>query len=68
LKKSKKKPKIKKMDEKALFQRLDRIIFLMEETGKQPSIFVRILNWAALIITTLGAITVIDVFKNWFGG
>jgi len=56
------------MDEQALFQRLDKIIFLMEETAKQPSVFVKILNLAALIISVLGAITIIDVFRNWLGG
>ena len=56
------------VDEKALFQRLDRIIFLMEKAAKQPSALVRILNMAALIISILGVITIVDAFRNWFGG
>jgi len=56
------------VDEKALFQRLDRIIFLLEEAGKKPSVFVRVLNMAALFVSVLGAITIIDAFRNWFGG
>jgi hypothetical protein len=56
------------VDEKALFQRLDKIIYLMEEAGKQPPIVVRVLNLAATIVGILGAIAVMDVFRNWFGG
>jgi hypothetical protein len=56
------------VDEKALFQRLDEIIYLMRESQKQPSIFIRILNMAALIVTLLSIIALIDIFRNWFGG
>jgi len=56
------------VDEKALFQRLDKIISLLEDASKQPSVFVRVLNMAALVISILGAITIIDAFRNWFGG
>ena len=56
------------MDEKALFQRLDRIIFLLEEAGKQPSVFVRVLNLVATIVGILGMIAIIDIIRNWFGG
>jgi len=56
------------MDEKALFQRLDRIISLMEESARQPSILVRVLNLAALVATVLSALAVADIIRNWFGG
>ena len=56
------------MDEKGLFQRIDRIIFLMEESSKQPSILVRVLNLAALVATVLSVVAVADIIRNWFGG
>ena len=54
--------------ERGLFERLDRIIFLMEEAARQPTAFVKILNWAAMIAGILGTIAIIDVLRSWFGG
>jgi len=59
---------VDKTTEKALFERLDRMIFLMEEAAKQPTVFVKILNLAAMIAGILGAITIIDVLRSWIGG
>ena len=63
------------MDEKELFQRLDGIVFrldrmisLMEESAKRPSVLARILNLIALGATILGILTVVDTIRNWFGG
>jgi len=56
---------VDKTTEKALFERLDRMIFLMEEAAKQPTVFVKILNLAAMIAGILGAITIIDVLRSW---
>ncbi|MDR1837183.1 MAG: hypothetical protein LBQ89_05940 [Treponema sp.] len=36
------------MDEKALFERLDKIIFLLGDAVKQPSLLVRVINGAAM--------------------
>jgi hypothetical protein len=56
------------MDEKALFERLDRIIMLLEITAKQPSLFKRISDGAATGVGIISIISIIDVIKTWLGG
>jgi hypothetical protein len=56
------------MNEKVLFERLDRIIVLLEDAGKQPSLFVRILNGVATGVGILGALSAVDIIKDWLGG
>jgi hypothetical protein len=56
------------MDEKALFERLDRIIVLLEDAAKKPTIMMRISNGIATGVGIMGIISIIDVIKNWLGG
>jgi hypothetical protein len=56
------------MNEKALFERLDRIIVLLEDAGKQPSLFVRVLNGVATGAGILGVFSAVDIIKSWLGG
>jgi len=58
----------KKVDEKALFQRLDRIIVLLEILSKPPSMPKRIASGLATGIGIMGIISVIDIIKAWLGG
>ena len=55
-------------DEKVLFERLDKIISLLEIAGKQPSLFIRILNGLATGAGILGILSVVDLIKTWLGG
>jgi len=56
------------MDNSLLFEKLDRIISLLEVVGKQPSLLVRILNGAATGAGIIGIISAVDVVKSWLGG
>jgi len=56
------------MNEKALFERLDRIIALLEIFGKPTSLFVRIINGAATGVTILGILSAFDLIRTWLGG
>jgi hypothetical protein len=56
------------MNEKALFERLDRIIVLLDKAAKQPSLFKRITDGAATGVGILGILSVIDIIKSWLGG
>ena len=56
------------MDSKALFERLDKIIFLLETVAKQPSLLARITNGAAIGAGILGILSAVDVIKSWLGG
>ena len=56
------------MDEKALFDRLDKMTSLLEEIAKPPSLTTKIVNGIATGAGILGIITIIDVIRNWFGG
>ena len=56
------------VDKSLLFEKLDRIISLLEIAGKQPSLLVRILNGAAMGAGIIGIISAIDVVKSWLGG
>ena len=56
------------MDEKALWERLDKIISLLEDAGKQPSLLVRVLNGVATGAGILGILSVVDIIRTWLGG
>ena len=56
------------MDEKGLFNRLDKIVFLLEEAAKPPSLTSRVVNGIATGAGILGIIGIVDVIRNWFGG
>jgi len=58
----------KNIDEKALFQRLDRIIVLLEALSRKPSILARITSGLATGVGIMGIISVIDIIKTWLGG
>ena len=56
------------MDEKALFDRLDRIIELLEKTGKGPSLGKRIADGSATGVGILGILSAIEIVRSWLGG
>jgi len=56
------------MDDKALFERLDRIILLLETAAKQPSLLARLFNGIAMGAGILGILSAVDVIKSWLGG
>jgi hypothetical protein len=56
------------MDDKALFERLDKIICLLESAAQQPSLLTRIANGAAMGAGILGILSAVDVIKSWLGG
>ena len=56
------------MDDKALLERLDKIIFLLEAIARQPSLLARITNGAAIGAGILGIFSAVDVIKSWLGG
>ena len=56
------------MDDKALFERLDKIILLLETVAKQPSLLIRLFNGIAMGAGILGILSAVDVIKSWLGG
>jgi len=56
------------MDEKLYLDRLDKIITLLEEIAKPPSLASRIVSGIATGAGILGVLGIIDILKNWFGG
>ena len=56
------------MEDKALFERLDKIIVLLETAAQQPSLLVRIAAGAATGVGILGILSAVDVIKSWLGG
>jgi len=56
------------MDDKALFERLDKIIFILEAIARQPSLLVRLFSGAAMGAGILGILSAVDVIKSWLGG
>ena len=56
------------MDEKSLFERLDIIISLLEKSGKEPKLLVRIVNGAATGAGILGILSAVDIIRTWIGG
>jgi len=56
------------MNEGALFDRLDKIIVLLELSGRRPSLISRILNGMATFIGILGVLSIVDLIATWIGG
>jgi len=56
------------MDEKALFERLDRIILLLEKSVKRPPVVRRVTDGLATGVGILGILTVIEIIRSWITG
>ena len=56
------------MDEKALFERLDKIILLLEDTARKPALLSRVMSGAATGAGILGILSAVDIIKTWLGG
>jgi len=55
------------MDEKVLFDKLDRIILLLDQANKEPSLLKRVLDGSATGIGILGILSAIDIIRSWVG-
>ena len=53
------------MDEKALFERLDRIIELLEKFVKKPTIVERVFNGLATGAGILGILSAVEIIRSW---
>ena len=53
------------VNEDALFQRLDKVIVLLEDAGKQPSLLVRVVNGIAVGVGILGILSAVDIIRIW---
>jgi hypothetical protein len=51
------------MDEWALFERLDKIIGLIEAANKPPSLYYRVINGVATGAGILGILSAIDIIQ-----
>ena len=56
------------MDEKALFERLDKIIALLEKAGKEQPLVVRIANGVATGAGIMSILAVVEILRSWIGG
>ena len=66
------------MNEKTLFERLDRIIAILQNTdrivmilqniAKPPPLYQRIINGAATGVGVLGVLSAIETIRAWLGG
>ncbi|MCL2809848.1 MAG: hypothetical protein FWD24_07275 [Treponema sp.] len=56
------------MDERILFEKLDKIISLLEVSVKEPTLLIRVVNGAATGAGILGILSVIDIIRNWLWG
>jgi len=56
------------MDEKVLFEKLDRIIMLLEKVNKEPPLVKRIIDGSATGVGILGIIAIIETIRTWIGG
>jgi len=56
------------MDEKALFDKLDRIIALLEKAGKEPPVLKRVTDGFATGVCILGILTIIEIIRSWVTG
>ena len=56
------------MDEKTILERLDRIIAILQDIAKPPSLGQRIANGAAVGVGILGILTVVETIRSWLGG
>ena len=56
------------MDEKALLERMDKIIYLLEEIAKPPPLASKVASGIATGAGILGILGIIDILRNWLGG
>ena len=66
------------MDEKTLFERLDKIIVILQNTdriitilqniAKPPPLYQRIINGAAVGVGILSILTILETIRAWLGG
>jgi hypothetical protein len=56
------------MDEKTLFERLDRIIAILQDMAKPPPLALRIVNGIAIGAGILSILTVVELLRSWIGG
>jgi len=56
------------MDEKALFERLDRIIALLEKVVKESPLVVRVANGVATGVGIMSILAVIEIIRSWITG
>ena len=56
------------MNERTPFERLDRIIAILQDIAKPPSLGQRIANGAAVGVGILGILTVVETIRSWLGG
>ena len=70
--------RLRGMNEKTLFERLDRIIAIQQNTdrivailqnlAKPPPLYQRIINGAAVGAGILSILTVVELLRSWIGG
>jgi len=56
------------VDEKGLFERLDKIIALLDTGLKPASKAERIVGWVATAVAIMGLLAIIDIVISWIGG
>jgi len=56
------------MDEKTLFERLDRIIAILQDIAKPAPLALRIVNGMATGAGILGVLSAIELLPSWIGG
>ena len=56
------------VDEKALFERLDKIIDLLDVGLKPVSKVERVIAWIAAVIGIMGILAIVDIIISWLGG
>jgi hypothetical protein len=56
------------MNEQAFLERLDKIIALLEDANKQPSLLLKVFNGLATGAGILGILSVVDILRTWLGG
>jgi len=56
------------MDEKTLFERLDRIIEILQDIARPAPLFYRIGNGLAIGAGILSILTVVELIRSWLGG
>jgi hypothetical protein len=47
---------------------LDRIIVLLEDSAKRPTLLARVVNGLATGAGILGFLSAVDIIKSWLGG
>ena len=56
------------VDGKTLHGQLEKIISLLEEIAKPPSVVSRVVSGIATGAGILGVIGIVDILRKWFGG